>query len=80
MKVTIKNIRNFLLLSLSVFTLMISSCASTKNLQEEEETEDTYVLGKYAGVPPQYRAILQEQEEKNARLKEQQEKEEQGVN
>lgn len=80
MKVTIKNIRNFLLLSLSVFTLMISSCASTKNLQEEEETEDTYVLGKYAGVPPQYRAILQEQEEKNARLKEQQKKEEQGVN
>lgn len=55
-----------ILLGVSAIVLIFISCSTTKNVAEQDETEDTYVIGKYAGVPPQYREILQEQEEKNA--------------
>ncbi|MCQ2593082.1 MAG: hypothetical protein MJ188_09910 [Treponema sp.] len=60
--------KNFgrILLGVSAIVLIFISCSTTKNVAEQDETEDTYVIGKYAGVPPQYREILQEQEEKNA--------------
>lgn len=65
MWITMKNFGR-ILLGVSAIVLIFISCSTTKNVAEQDETEDTYVIGKYAGVPPQYREILQEQEEKNA--------------
>lgn len=76
MKLSKKRIKN-ILLCFCVMTLIFSSCSSTKNINDQAEPKETYNIGKYAGVPLQYRAILQEQEEKNARLKEQQNESEQ---
>lgn len=60
-----KIITNRIFLIFPVLIFLFSACTSTKNYETEEEPQDKYEIGKYAGVPPQYRAILQEQEEKN---------------
>ncbi len=56
------------LIIISIISSILFSCASSKiNDETEGTTKEVHEIGKYAGVPPQYRAILQEQEEKNAK-------------
>lgn len=66
----LKSIKSALLLILSVAIMIFTSCSSTKTSDDQDKPQEPIVFGKYAGVPPQYRAILQEQEEKNARERE----------
>lgn len=63
----LKSIKFALLLIFSVAVMIFTSCSSTKTSEDPDKPQEPIVFGKYAGVPPQYRAILQEQEEKNAR-------------
>lgn len=63
--------KRLLLISLFLISILtFFSCASTEVAENtDSEPKEMHEIGKYAGVPPQYREILKEQEEKNAAAK-----------